>query len=92
MYTSAFIHRQYLTIMFRPPELVFNVDGFVNFIPSTTGVTQRFNQGIEQGDELSSFYIQEMFFDYLTEPWADVFRVCWIQLLCVIDVSVVAQL
>lgn len=42
--TTTILHRQYLTIIFRAPEASFYVDGNVTFVPSTTGVTQRFNQ------------------------------------------------
>ncbi len=68
-------HRQYLTIIFRPPQDATTAQGKVNIIPSTTAVTTRFNLGIESGDELSSFYIQNMTFDVFEAPWSDVFKV-----------------
>lgn len=40
-----------------------------------TAISNRFQQGIENGDDLAGFSISAMYFNEFTESWFDVFRV-----------------
>ena len=42
---------------------------------TTTAISNRFQQGIENGDDLAGFSINSIYFNQFSESWFNVFRV-----------------